>query len=51
MAVGPVGRHGAAVQPEFAREISASEQELAQIRLQVKMESTVMETALSRKTA
>ena len=42
MAVGPVGLRGAAVQPVFAREISAFEQELAPVPSRRKMESTVM---------
>ena len=49
--VGARGQAGAAVQPVFAREISAFEQELAPIRSQVTMESTATETARSNKTA
>ncbi|KAJ7381189.1 hypothetical protein OS493_004789 [Desmophyllum pertusum] len=52
MAVGQVGRRGAAVPPVFAREISEFEQELAPIRSQVKTESTVTkETVHSKWTA
>ena len=52
MAVGQVGRRGAAVPPVFAREIREFEQELAPIRSQVKTESTVTkETVHSKWTA
>ena len=52
MAVGLVGRRGAAVQPEFAREISASEQELAPVLSPVKTESTaIKEKVRSKRTA
>ena len=43
MAVGQVGQLGAAVQPVFAPEISAFEQELALIRSQLKTESIAKE--------
>ena len=52
MVVGRVGQLGAAAQPVFARETSVFEQELAQIRSQLKMESIVIkETAQSKRTA
>jgi len=50
MAGGQVGRRGVVAQPAFAREISAFEQGRAPIQYQVKMEFTVKETALSKRT-
>ena len=51
MAPGQVGRRGVVVQPVFAREINAFEQEPAPIQHQVKMGPTVMETTHSKRTA
>lgn len=51
MVVGPVGQYGADVRLGFVRGISGLEQGLVPIRLQVKMESTALERALSRWTA
>ena len=50
MAAGQAGPDGVVVQPVFAREISAYEQGRAPIHYQLKMEFTVMETALSKGT-
>ena len=50
MAAGQAGPDGVVVQPVFAREISKFEQERAPIHYQLKMEFTVMETTLSKRT-
>ena len=47
MAAGQIGPAGVVVQPAFAREISAFEQERAPIQYQLMMELTVMETTQS----
>ena len=51
MAAGQAGPDGVVVQPVFAREISAYEQERVPIHYQLKMEFIVMETAHSKRTA
>ena len=51
MAAGQAGPDGVVVQPVFAREINAFEQEHAPIQHQVKRELTVKETAHSKRTA
>ena len=51
MVLGPAGRHGAAVQPVFAREISALEQEPAPTLSQAKTDCIAMkEKARSNRT-
>ena len=51
MAAGQAGPGGVVVQPVFAREISAFEQERAPIQYQVKMGNTAKETAHNKGTA
>ena len=51
MAAGQAGPDGVVVQPVFAREISAFEQERVPIQYQVKMGPTAKETVHSKRTA